>query len=143
MDYKDSYRNRIYSDLQNLHQRTEKMIKWQNAKINYSDYHHYYNDIIQYLKQINFPNEETNKLIHSYPKLIKPTVLNINNCPTWMIPILGIFNWYIFLIILITFAPFIIPLVITRIIMIQKIKKHMETIFNITNKLLYDPEKMI
>jgi hypothetical protein len=119
------------------------MIKWQNAKINYSDYHHYYNDIIQYLKQINFPNEETNKLIHSYPKLIKPTVLNINNCPTWMIPILGIFNWYIFLIILITFAPFIIPLVITRIIMIQKIKKHMETIFNITSKLLYDPEKMI
>jgi hypothetical protein len=143
MNYKDEYKNRIYSDLNNLILQTREIIEWGNSKIAYSDYYDSYKDITEYLTRINFPNTKTNKIITHYPKLIKPSILTYNNCPIWIIPIGGIINLYIFLIVLTIVAPIVIPLIIARLIMVRKIKNRTRNILTITNKLMYGSDTMI
>jgi hypothetical protein len=143
MEYKESYKSRIYSDLKNLSYKTNELLKWEKSKVSYSDYFDFYKDIKEYFIRLNFPKSETNELILTLPNLIKPNLLTYNNCPIWMISVAGIFNIYIFLIFISVLAPIGIPLIIFRIILIKRIKKQLGLILEISNCLQFNQNFMI
>lgn len=99
-ELENTYSKQILADLKNLNYKTREMFKWGNSELSYSDYYQYYNDISSYIYRYQ-------NLSKKYPRLIKPSLLTLNKCPIWLLPILGFLPIYF----LMVSAPLFLPII--------------------------------